>query len=147
MFSFDILKMLKQNSAKLMLPLLVIAILADVPFSGHAEASPVVDTVSHLVFAVVAALIGPTVFDNALFFLDRFLPEDAIFGFVAFLLLAFCLSGVSLFSHGLPSLRLNPAWHLAAGCYAFFLLERNELFASIRVVTAKDAEHPAGFLR
>jgi hypothetical protein len=54
------------------------------------------------------------------------------FGFVGLLLLTFFLYGVSLFYHGLPPSPFNPAWHLAARCYASFLFERNEFFASIQ---------------
>jgi hypothetical protein len=140
MFSFEILKTLKENAAIFGLPLLAIAIFADVPFRGSAEASATMNMVAHAAFAIAAAVIGPVLLDNALFFLDRFLPEDAIFGFFGFLLLTFCLYGVSLFSHRLPPSPVNPAWHLAAGCYAFFLFERNALFASIRATAAKPAQ-------
>ncbi|WP_174997235.1 hypothetical protein [Burkholderia lata] len=129
--------MLKENAARFMFPLLAIAIFSDVPFHGSAEASAAMNMAAHAFFAIAAAVIGPVLFDNALFFIDRFLPEDAIFGCVGLLLLTFCLYGVSLFYHGLPPSPFNPAWHLAAGCYAFFLFERNELFASIRAAAAE----------
>jgi hypothetical protein len=141
MFPFGILKTLKDNAGRFMLPLLAIGIFADVPFHGSVEFSATANMIAHAIFAMVTAVIGPVLFDNVLFFVDRFLPEDAIFGCVGLLLLTFCLYGVSLFSHGLPPSPVNPAWHLAAGCYAFFLFERNALFASIRATAVERAQH------
>ncbi|MEX3943343.1 hypothetical protein AB4Y44_28095 [Paraburkholderia sp. BR10937] len=132
MFSLGVLKTLKENTAIAMLPLLAIAIFSDVPFQGSPEASAATNLVVHAVLAIAAAIIAPVLFDNALFILDRYLPEDAIFGFAAFLLTIFCLCGVTLLNSKFPHFSLNPAWYLSAGCYAFFLRERNALFASIR---------------
>jgi hypothetical protein len=68
------------------------------------------------------------------------LPEDTIFSIVGLVLLTFCLYGVSFFYYQLPPSPFNPAWHFAAGCYAFALFERNALFASLTATAAQRAE-------
>jgi membrane-bound ClpP family serine protease len=138
MFSFSVLKTIQKFAWLLLIPMVALGIDADFPIHNSPDASVMTNMVAGLVFSCIVALLAMMLVDNALFFIDRYLPDDAIFGLVGIVLLTFCLYGVSFFYHQLPPSPFKPVWHLAAGCYAFALFERNAFFAALR---ANAAEH------
>lgn len=140
MFSFSVLKVLNKFAWLLLIPLVAIAINIDFPIHQSSGESAAAHMIGGIVFSCFEAFGVMMLVDHALFFLDRYLPEDTIFSIVGLVLLTFCLYGVSFFYHQLPPSPFNPAWHLAAGCYAFALFERNAFFASLRATAAQRGE-------
>jgi membrane-bound ClpP family serine protease len=140
MFSFNVLKTTDKFAWLLLIPLVALGIDTDFPIHHSPDASATTNVVVGVVFSCIVAMIAMPLVDNALFFLDRYLPEDTIFGLVGVVLLTFCLYGVSIFYHQLPPSPFKPVWHLAAGCYAFALFQRNALFASLRATAAERAK-------
>lgn len=140
MFSFGVLKVLDKFAWLLLIPLVAIAINTDFPIHHSPDESATMYVIVGVIFSCFEAIAAMMMADHALFFLDQHLPEDTIFGLVGVVLLTFCLYGVSFFYQQLPPSPFNPAWHLAAGCYAFALFQRNALFASLRATAAERAE-------